>query len=181
MIQKMITGGQFETEADAWDFFDRIAGRTNAFAIHSEVEGDYIQPLAFTEHKSARVDRLLIPLRPAIEAGWCYGAIAVEGKRSGAKAGRLLTQALDYTRCVFQSKHSGIRIIPSWVFVWPWPDDQPMKSALESILTNNRVGFVSAHGNELVFNVSMTRALRIFESGDIEVGTLNMGNKRGSR
>lgn len=183
MLQKMITGGQFDTEAEAWVYFDEMIERSGSFGIHREVEGDYMQPRFGTELKRARVDRMLIPTRKAREAGWSQGAIAIEGKRSGAKIGRLVTQAMDYTRCVFELKEGnpGLLIVARWVFVWPWPDEQPPRDALESIMANNRIGYIVATQSELVFRVSMTNAIRIRFDGSVEVHELPMGNKRGSR
>jgi hypothetical protein len=84
--------------------------------MYAEVEGEYVQPRIETEQKDARIDRILIPQPKAVAAGWTGGIIGIEGKRSGAKAGKLVCQAIDYTRCVFKLNGPlpNILVMPMW-------------------------------------------------------------------
>ena len=173
------TTGEFATEPEAWIHFDSVMKTCGAFRVHREVDGEYIQPRPQSESKGARVDRLLIPIAGAVDAGWDDGAIAVEGKASGSKLGPLITQALDYTRCVFRLEKGppGLLIVPTWVFIYPL--DNP-RGDLESVMVNNRIGYVRAT-NGLIFSCGGTNGITIDDLGTITVKRLPMGRKRGSR
>jgi len=177
----VMTGGEFETEPEAWAAFDTMVGKSGAFRIHREVRGEYIQPRVDTELKTARIDRILIPLSKAVEAGWVHGAIGVEGKRSSVKIGRLVSQALDYSRCLFHLKHNppGLLVGLSWVFLYPV---DRITCDLESVMVNNRIGYAGISHRALQFNVSSTHVLTISNDGTVIArAELLMGKKRGSR
>lgn len=60
----------------------------------------------------------------------------MECKKTGEKPGRPLSQAIDYTRSVFDFTH-GFMIMLRWVFVWPL---EKQHGALASIMAQNKVG-----------------------------------------
>ena len=178
-LQQVLTGGEFETEALAWEHFDRMVEKTEAFRMHKEVCGEYLQPRFDTEDKSARIDRLLIPLAGAVKAGWVHGAIGVEGKRSGMKVGKLISQAMDYTRCVWELKSPpGMLVMVRWVFVFPVENP---KGDLESLMAQNRIGYVTPFTRRLAFSCGGMHGIVIHDSGELEAKQLPMGGKRGSR
>jgi hypothetical protein len=176
----LTTAGTFETEPAAWAHFDELVAANGAFRMHREVCGEYIQPRVSTEDKTARVDRLLIPLRPAIDAGWMHGAIVVEGKKSGHGVGKLITQALDYSRCVWRLSEGvpGLLIATTWTFVYPV---ERIVGDFESVMVQNRVGYCMAERRRVVFGVGGTNGLVLWDDGTVAVKPLLAGRKRGSR
>ncbi len=173
------TQGTFVNEPDAWQWFDEMMNRANAFRVLHEVNGEYVQPRPQTELKGARIDRILIPLAKAVDAGWVDGAIGIEGKASGCKIGKLFTQALDYTRCAFTlEKPPGLIIMPTWVFVYP--AEEPIGD-MESITLQNRIGTAKESGGRLEFHCGVMRTIVVHPDGNIQVKSPPMGHKRGSR
>lgn len=174
----------FATEAIAWDWFDEMVERTGAFRVHKEVKGYYIQPRAQTEEKDARIDRILTPQKRILELGWADGCIGVEGKASNVKAGRVISQALDYTRCVFRLNEyaPGLLLMPTWIFIYPFENPY---GDLESVMAQNRIGYAKANkwsGKEtLEFSCSGQNAIFIDGNGALTCQHLPMGFKRGSR
>lgn len=178
--QTILTSGDFESETIAWNVFDNLISRAQAFRIHSEVVGDYIHPRPLTELKKARIDRILIPLERAYSAGWTQGVIGIEGKTSGKKVGPVVAQALDYTRCVFEiEKWPGILVVPQFIFIFPM---QNPYCDVESIMAQNRIGHCWIEDNcRIVFSCGGTNGIVIEGTGDIKAKHLPMGYKRGSR
>jgi len=177
MSYGVVTNGVFEDECQAWAHFDQIVERCDAFRMYKEVRGEYLQPRPYTGDRAARIDRMLIPTQKAIEAGWLHGAIGVECKKSGTKVGPVISQAMDYSRCVWELD-SGFLIVLRWVFIWPM--ENPHRE-LESIMAQNRIGYVMAWRNELTFGCGGTNGIVIREDGSATIKKLPMGNKRGSR
>ncbi len=175
------TAGDFATEPVAWVAFDEAVERSRAFKLLREVEGEYVHPRIGTEDKDARIDRILIPLETAINAGWKDGAIGIEGKRSDAKVGPLISQALDYTRCAFRLAHSVLVLMLRWVFVFPL-SSQDTLGDVGSIMANNRVGYASLSRGRIALGCVGMNALVIEPDGVISAARrLPMGGKRGSR
>lgn len=172
------TTGNFATEPDAWAFFDAAVERSGAFRLLREVPGECIQPRHQTGEKTARIDRLLIPLAKAVDAGWTDGVIGVECKRSDSKLGPLVTQAIDYTRCAFCLKSPpGMIVLPTWIFIFP----AEMSGDLESVCVNNRIGTATLQNNRLRFWCSGTNVISFEQDGSLTAKRPPMGRKRGSR
>ena len=55
------------------------------------------------------MDRVLVPMRKLKEAGWSYGVIGIEAKRSDIKIGPAISQCLDYGRSLFELA-GGVRV-----------------------------------------------------------------------
>lgn len=176
-----LTSGTYATEPDAWAHFDELVTANKAFRMYREVCGEYLQPRPNTVQQSARVDRLLIPLPAAITAGWRLGAIAVEGKKSGHDIGPMVSQALDYSRCLWRlpegSAVSGLLVATEWVFVYPV--NHPT-GAIESVMAQNRVGWCMAERRRVLFASGGTYGLVLYDDGRVTVKPLLMGRKRGS-
>jgi len=174
------TDGAFLDEAQALAAFDRIVEANGAFRLYREVPGEYLQPRPDTEDKGARIDRLLVPLKPAVDAGWRAGAIAVEGKCSGKKLGPIVSQALDYSRCAWTLEEGvpGLRLLCLWTFLFPVKD---LNCDLGLIAANNRIGQCSIRNESLSFSCCATGILTVETSGGLRVRNPAMGKKRGSR
>jgi hypothetical protein len=174
------TNGVFLTEAEAWKEFDRLVKQTEAFKLYVEVPGEYIQPRPGTEMKGARIDRLLVPKKKAVDLGWTGGIVGVEGKRTGTKIGRLVCQAIDYTRCVFQLAEPipNVLVMPRWVFIYPAEREY---GDLESVMAQNRIGTCSYGAYGLAFQCSAFHAIEIGQTGGMTARHPPMGDKRGSR
>lgn len=179
-VQQILTGGEWDTEEAAWEHFDLMLDKCKAFAVHKEVRGEYLQPRLATEEKNARIDRILIPRAGAIEAGWRDGAIGVEGKRSGMKIGRLVSQAMDYSRCIWELDNGvpGLLLMVRWVFIFPVSRQY---EDLESIMCQNRIGYVTSYNRTVSFNCGAQHGIVINDDGSLRTTKLLMGRKRGSR
>lgn len=178
--QQVLTNGEFDSEDAAWAHFDDIVERCGLFNSYSEVEGWMLHPRPDTDAKGVRIDRLLSPRKALQDAGWCDGMIGVEGKKSGHPIGRVISQALDYSRSVFELKPGGFLVMVRWVFLWPL--DAEEKGDLGSVMAQNRIGWVrSSTRTPLVFGCSGTHGITVNHDGTCAVKHLPMGRKCGSR
>lgn len=137
---KVVTSGSFATEDESQDALLKILQRQRFFAIQREVDCWYFGGQPFQERPTGRIDFVLCPLRPALDAGWRNGVIGIECKASGKKIGPVFCQLLDYSRALFESQQTGALFALNAVFLWPEPTE--MFGALQSIVTQNRVGIV---------------------------------------
>lgn len=160
-MDNQTTAGSFEDEKTASDAFDAIASADPRFShLYAEVEGRYIAPSPFDRPVAPRIDRVLMPSRALQEAGWLHGPIGVEIKASGKKLGRVVAQAIDYTRASFEVK-PGFHVPVGMVFVFP---ATPLRGDLDSVAVQNRVGTCNLTPNgELVFFRGQTQILSVRE------------------
>lgn len=174
------TAGEYATEPEAWAHFDELVTANGAFKMHREVWGDYVQARPNTELKKARIDRLLLPTKSAIDQGWSLGAVAIEGKKSGNDLGKMLAQALDYTRCAWRLRDGapGLLVMSEWVFVYPV---NPPSDTLASLMAQTRIGFCYAERQRVVFGSGGTHGLVLYDDGRITTKALVSGRKTGSR
>ncbi len=183
LTEFLYTAGSHIDEPAAWNEFDEIIGRSGAFRVYREVHGEYLHPRVETEEKKARIDRILVPTDKLLEAGWkTGGAIGVEGKKSDSKCGPLISQAIDYSRCVFKlERKSGLlaHVMLRWVFIYPVISSS---GDIASIMAQNRIGSCSKnyHGG-LNFCCAGTTVIEIDANGSVKAKDTNIGNKRGSR
>jgi hypothetical protein len=122
------TCGEFKTEKEAEDFFDK---RINAdfFVIEKQVVGrrvfdDKPQDKSIRENgQNLRPDRILYPTERAFNDGWIYGPIGVEIKKSNITVGPVFTQILEQRQALYYSRHlCGARIMPSLFAIFPARD-----------------------------------------------------------
>lgn len=173
------TTGYFHEESEALAEFDSIVNASGSFRLIPEVEGEYVCPRYGTEAKGARIDRILMPLKKAVDAGWNGGAIGIEAKRSGAKIGRLVSQAIDYSRCVFELRSPpGLLVMLKWIFIFP---AEMQTCDLASVMAQNRIGTCWLINDRLTFSCGGMNGISIWSDGRIEAKQLPMGGKRGSR
>lgn len=177
-VQNILTCGGFTEESAGLDALDSSIAKSGAFKLYREVSGWYIQPRFDAEQKSARIDRILVPMRKAIDAGWHGGPIGIEGKKSGHKVGRIISQAMDYSRCAWELPE-GFCIVLRWVFIWPLTNP---KGDLESVMAQNRIGCAGpASTARIVFSCGGTNGITILADGSMQTTPLPMGRKAGSR
>ncbi len=178
IVQNVLTAPGFAEETLGLSELDNAIERSGAFRVCREVCGEYLQPRLNAEQKGARIDRILLPNQKAIDAGWLDGPIGIEGKRSGMKIGKVLSQALDYSRCAWEIKN-GFCVWLRWVFIWPLENP---KADLESVMAQNRIGYVGpAPGSRIVFGCGGTNGITIMPDGSLNCKPLPMGRKVGSR
>lgn len=174
----MDTVGGFTTEAESAAEFDRRALATGAWKVYREVEGYPVQPRAFAEMKSLRIDRILTPTDKLRLAGWQHGPVGVELKKSGIKAGPALSQMLDYSRAIWTIQ-PGHNIALELIFLWP---AEKQHGTVASIMQQNRIGTAwYSKWDVLKFYVGEQRLLRFGRNGEIESSSLRSGGKAGAR
>ena|SRR5579872_3052612 len=121
------TNGAFANESDAMAAFDAWVKRSDAFSIYEECDGDYLASRVAVEAKRPRIDRILVPRQKALDAGWKYGALGIEGKRSGIKIGQALSQIIDYSQAAFELRKEGhlfASVVLRWIFLYPCEQDR---------------------------------------------------------
>ncbi len=96
-----------------------------------------MHPHAFSNDSyRVRIDRVLIPLLPAMQMGWRWGCVGVEIKKSDTKLGKAVCQALDYRRSVFRLPNGNLTMLDQ-VFIWPVDE---VSGDIASVMMQNRVG-----------------------------------------
>jgi hypothetical protein len=179
-MANVLTCGNWMDEDASKAAFDDLVGRTECFQVYPEVRGHYVQPRIGCDGKSfPQIDRLLVPTKRLIAAGWVHGPIGVEIKRSGMKLGHLLCQSLDYSRSVWHFK-PGYHVMCEFVFVWPV---EKQAGDIASIMAQNRVGTAWAGSNwaPLRFAVGEQIVLDFDESMCPRPREVKSGTKVGSR
>lgn len=174
------TSGVFENEELALSRLDELLNRSDSFRVYHEVPGFYVQPRPLTEEKESRIDRILIPLKKTVDAGWHHGAIGIEAKKSSHKIGPIISQALDYSRCVFElpTNPPGLLLMVSWVFIWPLKDPG---CDLASVMAQNRIGYAYEFDETIYFCSSGLHGLVLQANGEVRAKNLPSGRRRGSR
>jgi hypothetical protein len=181
------TCGEYSTEKEACAAFDKVMEDSGLFKVLTEVQGTYIQVPHFKKYDGKpRIDRLLMPNKKLIEAGWKYGAIGVEIKKSGVKVGPPLSQLLDYMSAVWTGPH-GIKVILDYCFLFAM---EKTGHALGSIMAQNHIGAACLryppHSEyyRLQFFIGEQAILEYYPNSDrieIKHNNLGFGRKTGSR
>lgn len=173
------TDGDWPDEDQAKAELDRRLSLCGLFQSFPEVTGEYTQPRYQAERKDPRIDRLLIPTARLVTAGWRYGVVGVECKKSGMKLGPVVAQCQDYGRAVFKSPRSGISVTCEWVFIWPL--EKP-RGDIASVMTQNRIGGLWGSGyNLLNFHSACGSILRVTDAERFDIGKVTAGRRTGSR
>lgn len=167
------------SEAAQADVLDALIARSGLFTSYAEVPGTLIQPRPGQVDKGMRIDRILVPTQQLVDAGWSHGVIGVETKPAGAKLGPALAQAMDYTRSAFTLPGGGFQVVPSWVFLFPFPKQH---GPLASLMAQQRVGLVLTDRWTLLrFVCGEATVLRVGTDGTVRVGLNTLGRKAGRR
>lgn len=173
------TCGKFNSEPESCWTFDKLVKDTGMWRIVSEVDGYYINRRPWQADQGCRIDRILFPTTELIEKfGWKLGPIGIECKKSHYPIGPVLSQCLDYTNAVWESKATGMLLMLRWIFIWPL-DGQ--KGAIASVMAQNCVGsaWMDRKGR---FRLSSggTNAFG-YDDDQVKVSPLLSGRKAGSR
>jgi hypothetical protein len=174
--------GGFENEANALAALDTLLMEySHVFSVHHEVEGRLLHHRANTEGSGkVIIDRILVPKRPLISAGWTLGPIGIEAKRSSAKGlGKAIAQAQDYSRAAFQMPESFCcaTIVLQWVFLWPV---ESMFGHVASIAAQSRIGAAKPWKGGLRFDSNSQGLIKLY-AGCIECMSPTTGQKIGNR
>ena len=105
--RQQVTCGDFATEIEACAYFDNKLEGGKYFNIEKEVIGrrliDFLPCSVGHQGQSVRIDRILYPTEKAIEAGWIWGPIGVEIKKSNMAIGPILAQVMEQRQSLFRS------------------------------------------------------------------------------
>lgn len=177
---QVLTCGDYQTEPDAVSAFLNIVNRDH-WQVLQEVEGWMLHPRIDTAGSGRpRIDILLQPRRGLIEFGWRWGVVGIECKKSGTKLGRVISQAMDYTRCVWGTPN-GFNIMTRFVFVWPC---DPVKNDLESVMIQNRIGVANLQHRAPRLRLCYGSTVAYADNGNGQphiADELRGGSKQGSR
>jgi hypothetical protein len=179
--EQVLTCGEYATEPDSVAALLSIVNPAH-WLVMQEVNGWMLQPRMDTAGGGrARIDVLLQPTRELIEQGWRWGIVGIECKKSETKVGRVVSQAMDYTRCVWDTPN-GFAVMSRFVFIWPC---ESPGNDLQSVMAQHRIGVAHPRGRGadrlvLWFNATIAYA----DNGDTNPRVaidLRGGSKQGSR
>jgi hypothetical protein len=178
--EQVLTCGNYATEPESVEALLAIVNRSH-WRVLQEVNGWMLHPRVDTAGTGRpRIDMLLQPTQTLMDAGWRWGFVGIECKKSDTKLGRVISQAMDYTRCVWDTPN-GFAVMARFVFVWPC---EPPKNDLESVMVQHRIGVAYPRncGSKLWLWFNGTLAYADNGDGAPRVATdLRGGNKQGSR
>lgn len=133
---QVLTCGEYATEPDSVAALLAIINLDH-WRVRQEVPGFLLHPRLDTDGtNSVQIDMLLEPTAQLMSYGWRWGMTGIECKRSGVKVGRVVSQAMDYTRCAWRLP-SGFHVMTRIVFIWPC--EYP-KSDIESVMVQHCIG-----------------------------------------
>jgi hypothetical protein len=113
------------------------------------------------QDRSPRIDFILCPRQPLIDAGWSCGDIGIECKAPGKKLGVAVAQVLDYSRCTFRLP-SGRDSWLDQIFVWRIPK---IAGCVESIMMQHRIGWIKSDNYcPLKFKMGVTNWIEAYEA-----------------
>lgn len=171
----------YQTEIEACMDLDRLLEDCGMFTVYREVPGHQMQPRAGQDVKGLRIDRILVPNRAAIDEGWTLGVLGIEVKRDDAHAGKAISQAIDYSRSVWDIGRGGVLVHSPMVFLWPF---YKVSGALASVMSQQRIGTAEpirwTGGIKLACGESVVADL-LPGGFNIRAGATRFGWKAGSR
>lgn len=177
------TCGEYLTEKDS---VEALLSKVNPahWVVHTEVNGWLLSPRSFSDGKlSLRADVVLEPTDALCMAGWRWGPVVVECKKSGANVGHALNQILDYGRCLW-SLPGGFDVMPRFCFLFPFA---PPGGTVASLMVNNRIGgaYLREYARDrlvLRFNGYVAYEDGPYGGDDVRIAhDLQGGSKTGSR
>lgn len=175
------TAGHYRTEEES------VAGLLSKvnprhWIVHREVSGWLLHPRSFGDGKlNLRVDLILEPTQELQYAGWRWGPVPIECKKSEHQVGPAICQIMDYTRCVW-SLPNGYDVMSRLCFLWHF---KPPGGTVASVMVNNRIGgaFLRDYRRDRV--VLMFNSTVAYEDRDHDLPSiandLRGGGKTGSR
>jgi len=178
------TAGAFASEHESLAAFDEAVDRSGLFRLYREVDGYYVTHRPERELSCPRIDRILVPNAKLRELGW-VATIGVEAKRSGAKLGPMVCQALDYSWAIYRVSDTYLH--PEAIFLWPVDregiDGETIGHAIESVMTQNRIGYACPAREGVQFGVGGCWVLSFSSAGVVARRDIfdRVGRKVGSR
>ena len=149
-FQQVLTTGNFEKETESVARLNLLLSKMNLFNIVGVVWGEYeYVPHYKDSGKRPRIDMLLTPTARLMDAGWPYGAMGIECKRSNCKIGPPLSQILDYGRAIFRHPKFNVLIKPDFIFLWPC---DKIHGDIASLMAQNRFGSMCEHHPETPYH-----------------------------
>ena len=141
-----VTYGPWTNERASCEAFDAVMSTHSTWwTVRPEVHGRLTHPAPWqTQGTRLIIDRVLLPTPALQELGWPGWPVGVEIKRSGVPCGPALSQAIDYTRGIFDIDGSPHQL--RWVFVWPL---MPVGGPLASLMVHQHIGSASTQRNLL--------------------------------
>jgi hypothetical protein len=175
------TTGEWLDEPSAMTALDEALEASGLFRVYREVRGDCQQPrfnIAVKDH--LKIDRVLVPNKKCLEAGWSHGCVDVEGKQPQTAIGPVVCQCLDYGRTVWHLRDIGQWVMCPWTFIWHLSD---FAGDIASVMAQHRIGGVYSskfyllnfkHAGGSIFRVQRNTGL-------VEFKEAKCGLKSGSR
>jgi hypothetical protein len=178
--ESLVTDGHYNHEDDAKDAFFSAFSLTGCFKIFREVECWYFGGSVFGDKPTGRIDFLMTPQKPLLDAGWKNGIVGVEVKKSGHKAGPLICQMIDYSKAVFRLPDTAGASLICLSSVYAFPSFSG-GGTIGSIMANHRIGaaVIDSHGCGL--RIASSWAFRTHKDRGIHVVNVACGYKNGSR
>ena len=177
---QVLTCGEYATEPDAVAALLSVVNPTH-WHVLQEVHGWMLHPrIDTTGTGRPRIDVLLQPKKLLIESGWRWGHVGIECKKSDVKLGRVISQLMDYTRCVWETPN-GFNVMSRLNFIWPC---DPVKNDLESVMVQDRIGVACLQHRLPRLRLSYGGTAAYADNGHALpcIATeLRGGNKQGSR
>lgn len=177
--EQAFTDGDGGNEREVCQNFDEVFARHEKwFRVLPEVSGWYVGARPHVQPRQPRIDRILLPSRELMAAGWHLGPVGVEIKRPGEKIGRAICQALDYAHAVFPIS-GGCTVSLEWIFIWPF--DKAIGD-IASIMSQNRIGSArSWNGVDIQLKTDSLNILNATPGTITQISTPRCGYKVGSR
>lgn len=179
-MAQALTCGEYVTEPDSVAALLSIINPAH-WSVKTEVDGWMLHPRLDTDGSGVvRVDAILKPTTRLIEYGWRWGFVGIECKRSGKKLGRVISQAMDYTRCVWNLPN-GIDVMTRFVFAWPC---EPQRGDLESLMVQNRIGVANQREGTSRLMLWFNGTIAYADNGQhppVVANELRGGSRKGSR
>jgi hypothetical protein len=173
------TIGDYDDEQDSSQAFKSAVNQAH-WIVHQEVSGLLPYMGQRGGNNRVRIDFVLQPTSELVSAGWSFGLIGVECKRSGVKLGSVCNQAADYVNALWQLR-CGTTAVLSHVFLWRCPT---IAGNVLSMMINQRLGEANlTHHNTLRLVYGTTCAYVDNQNWGVPhvAKRLPGGNKKGSR
>lgn len=178
--ESVATSGDYKDEDEAKAAFFSAFSSTGCFKIFQEVECWYFGGSVFGDKPTGRIDFLMTPQKPLLDAGWKNGVVGVEVKKSGHKAGPLICQMIDYSKAVYRLPDSAGCSLLCLSSVYSFPSF-PCGGTLGSIMANHRIGSATIDKHGCGLQISSSWSFRSHKERGLHFVNLSCGYKNGSR
>jgi hypothetical protein len=130
-----VTIGDYEDETKSSEAFVSAINLSH-WIVHAEVPG-WLPVMGHREdHNGVRIDFVLEPTQQLKQAGWSFGFVGIECKRSLTKLGPVIAQASDYASAMWRLPCGNV-VATNFVCIWRCPS---VAGNLLSCMISRRVG-----------------------------------------